>query len=194
MGPHNKSWLFDPLPSTIFSVKPETMFRRNKVVPYLKKLNQTFSTSIQQQSIRGSADLVLCVHGWFVWLELKDDGEEPSPLQAYNASCVRAVGGIAIVAKPNNWKAVTAFLTLLNAGVYDKNLLRRVEQHTIPISDSKTIKRTAKNSGSNADQARSESLAESPRRDGGELQEGCAGSVRSGGSGSSTRKRDRKKR
>jgi hypothetical protein len=82
--------------------------------------------TIQQVSILGDADKVLCCHGWFVWMELKDEGESPSGLQRLKAKQVRDAGGIAICVSPTNWEATKAFLISLNGGVYDKNLLRRI--------------------------------------------------------------------
>lgn len=113
-------------------MKPETVFRTNKVRPFLENLVRTSHFPIQQRTIRGDADYILCSQGFFVWLELKDDGEEPQPLQTYKASCVKQTGGIALIATPSNWDQVAGFLTLLDRGIYDKNVLRSIEQSQLP--------------------------------------------------------------
>lgn len=64
-----------------------------------------------------------------MWLELKTDEGVVEPLQAYKASCVKQTGGITLIATPSNWKAVRGFLTLLDKGIYDKNVLRAIEQY-----------------------------------------------------------------
>lgn len=112
-------------------MKEETVFRTGKVDPFLKKLKNTAAFSIQQQSIRGTADKMLCVGGHFVWLEIKKEGEEPEPLQAYNASLVRTAGGIALCAKPENWGRVSLFLKMLDDGIYDKKLLLQLNREEI---------------------------------------------------------------
>jgi hypothetical protein len=107
--------------------KAETLFRQNKVIPFLKGLSNTHYRPIQQQTIRGDPDFILCVRGWFVSLELKTDVGAPEPLQMYKMSCDKQAGGIAMVAKPSNWGEVSAFLKLLDEGVYDQAMLRRIE-------------------------------------------------------------------
>lgn len=109
-------------------MKKETGFRKNKVIPFLKTLNRTAFFPIQQKTIRGDADFIMCSQGFFVWLELKTDEGSPDPLQVYKASCVTQTGGISIVANPRNWGLVMDFLTLLDRGIYDKNVLREIKQ------------------------------------------------------------------
>lgn len=104
----------------------ESAFRRNRVDPFLESLKpSTYPMTIQQVSIIGDADKILCCRGRFVWLELKDEGEKPFGLQALKARLVEKAEGIALCASPENWEAVKAFLTALNGGVYDQSLLRR---------------------------------------------------------------------
>lgn len=110
-------------------MKEESKFRKNRVDPFLKTLQNTFSISIQQTAIRGDADKILCCNGFFVWLELKTDVGEPSPLQQWKYSNVQKAQGIAIIARPRNWEKVKTFLQLLDRGIYDRNALRGIEQH-----------------------------------------------------------------
>ena len=110
-------------------MKKETSFRKNKVIPFLKTLNRAVYFPIQQKTIRGDADFILCCQGFFVWLELKTDEGAPDPLQVYKASCVTQTGGISLIAKPDNWELVKNFLSLLDKGVYDKNVLRAIKQY-----------------------------------------------------------------
>jgi len=98
-------------------MKPETRFRVNQVIPFLKELKNTSYFPIQQLSILGDADFILCCNGGFVWLELKDIKESLRPLQEYKASWVVRTGGVAIKADPDNWEEVKLFLQQLNKGI-----------------------------------------------------------------------------
>lgn len=87
-------------------MKPETAFRINKVDKFLKKLPGTWSVSVQQQSIRGTPDKLLCIRGKFVALELKSAGGKLTKLQEYTLLKIEDSGGIAILVSPTNWAAV----------------------------------------------------------------------------------------
>lgn len=110
-------------------MKKETKFRTGKVDPFLKTLENCFAISLQQVSLRGDADKILCINGWYVWLELKTDTGKLSKLQEYKASLVRAAGGMDLLARPSNWGEVKAFLIELNKGIYDQNHLRRIREN-----------------------------------------------------------------
>lgn len=96
--------------------KPETQFRTGKVAPFLRSLANTAFFPIQQLAIHGDADYILCSRGHFVWLELKDDGESPRPLQEYKANWVQKTGGTVIIASPSNWAACKRKLLSLDRG------------------------------------------------------------------------------
>lgn len=94
--------------------KPETVLRQNLVRPFLQTLKNTFFEPIQQATIRGSPDFVLCIHGRFCSLELKDVGEEPRPLQELKLFKVTRTGGLRIVADRDNWKQVKELLSKMD--------------------------------------------------------------------------------
>lgn len=92
------------------SMKPETSFRA-KVREDLKSVPLCKPFAIQQMTINGTPDFLLCVGGTFVGLELKSsDLEEPSKLQEFNLKEIDRCGGIGIVACPQNWKLIHARL------------------------------------------------------------------------------------
>lgn len=98
-------------------MKKETQFRAGKVIPFLKKLIGTSYFPIQQQTIRGDADFILCCRGVFVWLELKaHEGAAIAPVQQAKADWVRHTGGVALIASPDNWDSVKLLLNHLNKG------------------------------------------------------------------------------
>lgn len=104
-------------------MKPETKWRTTVVDPFLKKLENTYVMSIQQASLVGDADKILCVNGLFVAIELKFGKNKESALQKYKRQRINEVaGGIAVVAHPSNWGSIKAFLTALSKGIkHDKH-------------------------------------------------------------------------
>lgn len=110
-------------------MKPETSFRTGQVDPFLDSLSNCVHESIQQVSIRGTFDKIICIHGWFVGAEIKDEKGLPDALQSYNATKIRNKGlGIAFVWRPQNHKQVEKFLTYLNAGIFDKAMLAKINK------------------------------------------------------------------
>ena len=100
------------------SKKPETIFRENKVIPFLKTLKHTAYFPIQQKAIRGDPDFILCINGLFVGLELKkDEATQPDALQKSKHRYIRDDGGgFVIVAHPENWDVCAKFLSTLDRG------------------------------------------------------------------------------
>lgn len=96
-------------------MKPETKFRQNHVLPFLKTLLNTWYEPIQQMGISGSPDLLLCINGRFVALELKDVKGQTSKLQAFKLSEVRRANGVTFVASPLNWKEVRQQLSIMDS-------------------------------------------------------------------------------
>lgn len=97
-------------------MKPETKFRQNKVIPFLKTLKHTAYFPIQQQAIRGDADFFMVIQGRFVWLELKATHGKEEPLQKLKRKMAMDAGAIGIVANPENWDLVKKYLLLLSKG------------------------------------------------------------------------------
>lgn len=93
---------------------PERSFRLNQVQPFLKKLRNTVIFPIQQVSILGDPDYILCVNGYFVSLELKAKKGEVSALQQAKLDAVDSVGGFAFVARPENWPQIKKQLETLS--------------------------------------------------------------------------------
>jgi len=86
--------------------KPETRFKK-KVVDFLNTLPYTKVFVIQQVSKRGDPDLLVCVKGKFVALELKrSKDEDASPLQSHILSQVTKARGFARKCDPDNFKTI----------------------------------------------------------------------------------------
>lgn len=95
---------------------PESRFRRQVVLPFLKTLKKTKFFPIQQVAITATPDYLICVRGRFVGLELKAAGEEPRPLQEYELRQITAADGVALVASPDNWSEIKDVLLKMSGG------------------------------------------------------------------------------
>lgn len=56
----------------------------------------------------GVPDILACVAGQFVAIEVKGEGGKPSELQELNIKRIRKSGGIAMVLYPKDWEAFKA--------------------------------------------------------------------------------------
>lgn len=108
------------------SNKPESNFRK-RIKPTLDSLPNTILFSIQQSSIRGTPDILACINGNFVALELKASMKSKvSELQKYNLERITNKGlGYAFLVFPENWEIVLKKLKQLANGEskWNKNQL-----------------------------------------------------------------------
>lgn len=82
--------------------KPETKFRQ-KLRAELEEIPNSFWESIQQKAIQGTPDLLGCVNGRFVGLELKASlVSKLTPLQEHKLSLIRKAGGFGEMVCPEN--------------------------------------------------------------------------------------------
>ncbi len=91
------------------SKQDETKFKE-KVQAFLKTLKSAWFVKIQQTSISGTPDIILCLNGVFIAIELKTDTGTVSKLQEYNLNKIASSGGIAIVLMPSNFDETKNFL------------------------------------------------------------------------------------
>lgn len=85
-----------------------------KVLSDLRRLPSCWAVKIQQTSIVGTPDILACVGGYFVALELKRTAKDnPSPSQTYQINKIDDAGGHAFVVCPDSWPACLAFLAQL---------------------------------------------------------------------------------
>ena len=96
------------------SRKPETVFR-TRVRALLKKLSlegPLWYEAIQQKSIKGSPDYVLCLGGLFIALELKkSEKDKPDPVQQAKLRQISEACGMSLVAYPENWIHTAELIT-----------------------------------------------------------------------------------
>lgn len=96
-------------------MKEETKFRKlvdkfiDSMDPYV------YSLSIQQKTIRGCPDKILCIGGQLMALELKATKGKLSPLQKWHLQRIVDSGGMALEVNPDNWDDVKNLLLRLNS-------------------------------------------------------------------------------
>lgn len=52
----------------------------------------------------GIPDILTCINGYFVTIEVKADKGKPSELQFYHRDQIRKSGGIAVIVYPDQWE------------------------------------------------------------------------------------------
>ena len=97
--------------------KPETKFKE-KVMPLLKALPMSWWEKIQQKSISGTPDILGCINGTFIAIELKSSIDSPiTGLQKHKLELIDNAGGVALVVHPDNWNRVYNRLVKFSQGV-----------------------------------------------------------------------------
>ena len=81
--------------------KPETVFKEH-VLKDLRSLKGIWVKKIQSVSVRGIPDILACINGHFVAIELKVDSPL-EPLQDYELSRIQKAKGLALIASPSTW-------------------------------------------------------------------------------------------
>ena len=90
----------------------------NRIKPKLEALPNSHMIRVQQISNRGTPDILMCVNGLFIAIELKKGvGEKASPLQEWHILKINQTGGWALVVHPDNWKAIYSKLEQLAKGI-----------------------------------------------------------------------------
>jgi hypothetical protein len=84
-------------------MQPETRFKL-KVARRLDHLQKHWRVKVQQLSIRGTPDFLICFRGWFVAFELKvpPNKVKSGSLQEFNLASISEVGGLAREVTPEN--------------------------------------------------------------------------------------------
>ena len=83
----------------------------NKIKAYLKSKNcycvKYFGC---MYSTSGTPDLLCCINGYFVAIEVKADDGEPTPLQLQKIKDIRKAGGFGYVAYPGGWNKLKSII------------------------------------------------------------------------------------
>lgn len=89
----------------------------NKVKSFLKSKNVWFVKFFANgYTQKGVPDLLCCVDGRFVAVEIKREGGRATPLQLYTIENIKHAGGVAIVLYPRDFEAFKKLvIDLLNS-------------------------------------------------------------------------------
>lgn len=83
--------------------KPESQFKE-KVLKDLGEFENIYVLKTQERSRRGVPDILACINGKFVALELKTDSGKIAKLQEHVIGKIRRAQGFAIVTTPSEWE------------------------------------------------------------------------------------------
>lgn len=68
----------------------------------------------------GIPDILACVNGHFIGIEVKAQNGHPSDLQIYHCQKIREAGGFAFVLYPSGFEEFKSFIKDLNKEIYNK--------------------------------------------------------------------------
>lgn len=101
----------------------------NKIKKYLKEIGaweikywSGKSMNGKQFTKNGIPDILACVNGYFVAIEVKAQNGKPSELQIYTINEIRKSNGFAMVVYPSGWENFKKFLDDLNKGYFKENI------------------------------------------------------------------------
>lgn len=70
----------------------------------------------------GIPDILACVNGYFVGIEVKAQQGSPSALQMYNVRKIRESGGFAVVVYPSGFEKLKDFILDLKDEVFNRDM------------------------------------------------------------------------
>lgn len=70
----------------------------------------------------GVPDILACINGHFVGIEVKAQNGKPSELQLYNIQKIRDAGGFAMVLYPSAFDRFKAFVKDLNKDIFTREM------------------------------------------------------------------------
>jgi len=102
---------------------PEKKFE-NQIKGYLDSIGAWFIKywAGSQFTKSGIPDLLCCVNGYFVAIEVKADNGKPTPLQLHNIRKIRESGGFAFVVYPSGFNELKEILADLKLGYFSNDL------------------------------------------------------------------------
>jgi hypothetical protein len=91
---------------------------QEKVKEDLRLLPETYFLKTQERGRRGVPDILACIRGKFVAIELKAETGRLAPIQKNTLEKIAMSGGIAFVAKPSTWEMQLRMLSDLASVAY----------------------------------------------------------------------------
>lgn len=96
----------------------------NKIKAFLKEQGvwQIKYWAGSQFTKSGIPDILSCVNGYFVAIEVKAPNGKPSELQLYTIKKIREAGGFAFVLYPSGFDTFKKFIKDLKCEVFDRDM------------------------------------------------------------------------
>lgn len=84
---------------------PETAFKK-QIIKFLDTLNSCYHIPYFPSiyTPKGVPDILCCINGHFVAIEVKADNGKPSELQKYHVNEINNAGGIAVILYPKDFE------------------------------------------------------------------------------------------
>lgn len=93
----------------------------NKIKKFLESEGAWFVKFFANRMTKeGIPDILACVNGYFVGIEVKAQNGRPSPLQMYHCEQIRKAGGFAFVVYPTGWEQLKKFISDLKKDTFDR--------------------------------------------------------------------------
>ena len=94
----------------------------NKIKKYLDERGAWFIKywAGAQYTKSGIPDILCCINGHFVGIEVKAENGKPSEIQLFNVKKINAAGGFAFVLYPSAFEKFKRFIQCLEHDVYDR--------------------------------------------------------------------------
>ena len=93
----------------------------NKIKKFLKSEGAWFVKFFANRMTKeGIPDILACINGYFVGIEVKAQNGRPSPLQMYHCEQIRKAGGFAFVVYPTGWEQLKKFISDLKKDTFDR--------------------------------------------------------------------------
>lgn len=95
----------------------------NKIKGFLKEQGAYFVKFFANNyTKKGVPDILACINGYFVGIEVKAQNGHPSELQLYNIEQIRKADGFAFVLYPSGYEQFKEFIENLNKEIFDRNM------------------------------------------------------------------------
>ena len=83
----------------------------NKIKKYLKERDCYYVKYFANRMTKvGVPDILACVNGYFVGIEVKAENGVASDLQIYNIDQIKRAGGIAVIVRPSEWDQLKSLI------------------------------------------------------------------------------------
>lgn len=99
----------------------------NKVKKYLESKGAWFVKFFANSFTKaGIPDILACVNGYFVGIEVKAQNGKPSELQLYNVSKINEAGGFAMILYPSGFSEFKEFIDNLTHDTFNRDTFKEV--------------------------------------------------------------------